>query len=215
MLQKWLSVTKQNVFSPLYFYFNIFSTTSLHKTHFRSGCWSVQCNTAYFSLTEKQHFCIWNWIFVCEHMCISPAAALLSLNILIYDSFILIIALALLQKIESAVYFHCRFFDSYWNNHTQGLWVTKENHLSDGLMFCLWSMQTVNASDPSDCPCSWQTDSATLWHSSSNIQGNRISLYPLKCNNNVHCQCFCSPSPCLLVAMGYITMCSEWRCLNC
>lgn len=171
--------------------------------------------TQHISHSPKNNIFVFGIEFLSVIICVFPQLLLCSLNILIYDSFILIIALALLQKIESAVYFHCRFFDSYWNNHTQGLWVTKENHLSDGLMFCLWSMQTVNASDPSDCPCSWQTDSATLWHSSSNIQGNRISLYPLKCNNNVHCQCFCSPSPCLLVAMGYITMCSEWHCLNC
>lgn len=107
-VQYCVSIIKQNVISPQHFYFNIFSLSNLSKTPLQiNSCWSVQYSSAFSSLTKESPFCIWNSIFVCVHMYISLAAALL-LNPLIYDSFILIIALFSLHKTENAVYFHLR-----------------------------------------------------------------------------------------------------------
>lgn len=66
--------------------------------------------------------------FLSVSICVSPAAALLSLNILTYDSFILIIALSLLQKRGCCLLSLWTLFYFYWNKYTWGLWVTKENH---------------------------------------------------------------------------------------
>lgn len=110
-----------------YFQYLQFAQDSFSDQFNINSCWSVQYSTAFSSVATDTYFYFWNWIFVCVHMPISPAATLL-LTPLIYDSFVLTV-LVLLHK----MLFILILDGFHWNKHTQTLWERQRK-----MMFYIW-----------------------------------------------------------------------------